>query len=62
MRTMRMRASRAGLAAIAILAVAGACSDETTTSTPLGSPTGLAVQQLTLTSARVSWNAVSGAK
>jgi hypothetical protein len=56
-----MRASRAGLAAIAILAVAAACSDETTTSTPIGSPTGLAVQQLTLTSAHVSWNAVSGA-
>ncbi len=61
MRTMRMRASRAGMAAIAILAVAAACSDETTTSTPIGSPTGLAVQQLTLTSAHVSWNAVSGA-
>jgi len=61
MRTMRMRASRAGLAAIAILAVAAACSDESTSSTPIATPTGLAVQQLSLTSARISWNAVSGA-
>jgi hypothetical protein len=61
MSTTRMRASRAGLAAIAILAVAAACSDESTSSTPIATPTGLAVQQLSLTSARVSWNAMSGA-
>ena len=61
MPTTWMRASRARMAAIAILAVAAACSDESTSSTPLGTPTGLAIQQLSLTSARVSWNAVSGA-
>lgn len=53
------------LAALALAAVlATACGDDSTITPPpagLSAPTGLAVQQLSLTSVRVSWNSVSGA-
>jgi hypothetical protein len=50
-----------GLALAGAMATA-ACSDsDTTAPTPPPAPTGLAATQLSLTSARVSWNAVTGA-
>jgi hypothetical protein len=58
---MWKRAARAVMAVIVTLAVAAACSDDSTSPTPIASPAGLAVQQLSLTSARVTWNPVSGA-
>jgi hypothetical protein len=54
-------ASRAVMAVIVALAVAAACSDDSTSPTPIASPAGLAAQQLSLTSARLTWNPVSGA-
>jgi len=41
--------------------VLGACSSDTTEPTPPPVPTGLTASQLSLTSAHVSWSAVSGA-
>jgi hypothetical protein len=47
-------------AVIAAALVAAACSDSTGPEGP-AAPTGLAVQQLSETSARITWNAVTGA-
>jgi hypothetical protein len=60
MATTWRRRSRAGIAAVAVLAAA-ACSDSTTAPTPIATPTGLAVTQQSLTAARITWTGVSGA-
>jgi len=59
MRTLRFGST---LATAAIIAFGAACSDDGTTGpeTP-DAPTGLAVAQLSLTSVRLTWNAVTGA-
>jgi hypothetical protein len=49
------------LAAALVVTALGACGEDTTGPGQLSPPTGLAVQQLSLTSVRVSWNAVTGA-
>lgn len=60
MRTVRNRwLSLAGFALVAM--GAAACSDDSNSPSGPTTPTGVTVQQLTLTSVRVSWNAVSGA-
>lgn len=60
MRTVRNRwLSLAGFALVAM--GAAACSDDSNSPSGPSTPTGVTVQQLTLTSVRVSWNAVSGA-
>ena len=60
MRTVRNRwLSLAGFALVAM--GAAACSDDSNSPSGPTTPTGVTVTQLTLTSVRVSWNAVSGA-
>lgn len=49
-------------AVLAVAALGAACGDDTTGPGQLSTPTGLTVQQLSLTSVRVSWNAVTGAE
>ena len=49
------------ISALAVAFVVGACEEDGTGPQPPATPTGLAVAQLSLTSARVSWNAVTGA-
>ncbi len=62
MHRISMRPWWTGFATLAVAAFLGACSDSTpTASTPVGTPTGLAVSQLSLTSARIVWNPVTGA-
>jgi hypothetical protein len=57
-----MTTLRLGKALAAALVVAGvACSDSTESTAP-ATPTGLTVQQLSLTSVRVAWNDVTGAE
>jgi hypothetical protein len=58
---MTKSAIRTLAAALALTALA-ACGDDPTGPGQLSAPTGLAVQQLSLTSVRVSWNAVTGAQ
>lgn len=62
---MRTSVFRSILAAAVLLAAGAACSDDdgngTGPTTP-DAPTGLAIQQLTLTSVRLTWNAVTGAE
>jgi hypothetical protein len=58
MRHLRIRT----MAAAAAIAALAACSDDTTQPTQLGTPTGVAVAQLSLTSVRVTWNAVTDAE
>jgi hypothetical protein len=58
---MTKLAIRTLAAALAMTALA-ACGEVTTGPGQLSAPTGLAVQQLSLTSVRVSWNAVTGAE
>ena len=57
-----MRRIRRALAIIALVGAAGACGDDTTGPGSLAGPTGVAVAQLSLTSVRVSWNAVTDAE
>ncbi|MGH8621483.1 MAG: hypothetical protein ACRET3_05025, partial [Burkholderiales bacterium] len=47
--------------AAAALAAASACSDESSGPAPLPAPTGVTVTGLSLTAARISWSAVTGA-
>ncbi len=50
------------LLAAALLALgAAACSDDSTGPTPLATPTGLTAHQQSLTTIRLTWNAVTGA-
>jgi hypothetical protein len=56
-----MKGSLRYAVATAGLVIGLACGDETTGPTPPATPTGLAIQQLTLSSARVTWNAVTDA-
>src|SRR5512134_1644075 len=58
MRHLRFRT----MAAAAAVAALAACSDDTTQPTELGTPTGVTVAQLSLTSVRVTWNAVTDAE
>ena len=56
---MNLRNMLTGVLAAGI--ILGACSSDTTEPTPPGVPTGLAATQLSLTSAHVTWNPVTGA-
>ena len=57
--TSRLRTIIATALGLAVLL--GACEDEGTGPQPVPTPTGLTAQQTSLTSARVSWGAVTGA-
>jgi hypothetical protein len=59
-----MRNLRIGttLMALGLVALAAACGDDTTEPTGPATPTGVAVSQLSLTSVRVTWTAVTGAQ
>ncbi|MDP3909893.1 MAG: fibronectin type III domain-containing protein [Gemmatimonadales bacterium] len=52
---------RSSVTAFGFAAALGACGDDGTGPQPVPTPTGLAVQQTSLTSANVSWSAVTGA-
>lgn len=48
--------------ALATTAVLGACGDEESGDSPLPAPTGVVASQVSLTSIKVTWNAVAGAE
>ena len=57
---MQKSLSRRSLALIGVLSFVAACGDDLVDpidGTPPGTPTGLVVAQLSLTSVRVTWNA-----
>ena len=58
---MKLISLRTLLGTMLVIAAASACSDSSTAPTPPTAPSGLTLQQLSLTSIRVSWTAVSGA-
>lgn len=53
--------SRNAIAGLVLLGAIAACGDEGPTPMPPATPTGLAIQQLTLTSVRVTWNTTANA-